>query len=96
MEVHGLISALIVGTIVGVLGQLAVPGKQTIKPWMTVGIGLIAALIGAALGKAFDWSWLPTALLQVALAALGVMLLAGMGRGATGTGTGTGRGSPRI
>lgn len=92
MEVSGLISALIVGTLIGVLGQLAVPGRQNIKPWMTVGIGLLSALIGGALGKAFDWSWLPTVLLQVALAALGVMLVAGMGKGAPGRGTG----APRL
>lgn len=96
MEVSGLISALIIGTVIGTLGQLAVPGRQHIKPWMTVGIGLLSALLGGALGKAFNWHAFPTALLQVGLAALGVLLLTGMARGASGTGTGTGTGSPRI
>ncbi|WP_238016913.1 GlsB/YeaQ/YmgE family stress response membrane protein [Dactylosporangium sp. AC04546] len=82
MTISGIISALIVGAIIGVLGRLAVPGKQSIPVWLTVAIGIVAALIGTAIARAFgyantpgiDWLELIT---QVVLAAVGVWAVAG-------------------
>jgi len=82
VHVSGIISALIVGLIIGALGRLVVPGKQDIPIWLTMLIGVVAALIGtfiaAALGVAttrgIDWIEL---ILQVLLAAGGVALVAG-------------------
>lgn len=83
MTVSGLISALIVGLIIGALGRLVVPGKQNIPIWLTMLIGVIAAIIGTFLANALgvgdtrgiDWIEI---VIQVALAAGGVALAAGM------------------
>ncbi|GAA1353999.1 GlsB/YeaQ/YmgE family stress response membrane protein [Saccharothrix algeriensis] len=83
MTVTGIISALIVGLIIGLLGRLVVPGKQRIPIWLTILIGVIAALIGTFLANALgvgdtngiDWI---EVFIQVALAAVGVSLAAGM------------------
>ena len=82
MEVTGFITAIVIGLIIGALGRLVVPGKQDIPIWLTMLIGVVAAIIGtfiaAALGVAdtpgIDWIEL---ILQVALAAVGVAIIAG-------------------
>lgn len=80
MTVSGIITAIIVGLIIGALGRLAVPGKQNIPIWLTIVIGIIAALIGSAIvgslrdTPGFDWIEF---IVQVLLAALGVALAAG-------------------
>jgi uncharacterized membrane protein YeaQ/YmgE (transglycosylase-associated protein family) len=81
MTVTGIISAIIVGLIIGALGRLVLPGKQDIPIWLTAVIGVVAALIGTFIvgslsdTKGFDWIEL---LVQVVLAAVGVALVAGM------------------
>jgi uncharacterized membrane protein YeaQ/YmgE (transglycosylase-associated protein family) len=80
-----IISAIIVGAIVGALGRLVVPGRQNISIWLTIAIGIVAALVGgliaSALGvgntKGIDWIKL---IIQIALAAIGVALVAGRAR----------------
>ena len=82
MTASGIISAIIIGLIIGALGRLVVPGRQPIPIWLTIVIGIAAALIGTwiayALGvgstPGIDWIEL---LLQIALAAVGVLLVAG-------------------
>ena len=84
MTVTGIISALIVGLIIGALGRLVVPGKQNIPLWLTLVIGVVAALLGTVIARAtgvadtkgFDWIEL---LFQIVLAAIGVALVAGVG-----------------
>jgi uncharacterized membrane protein YeaQ/YmgE (transglycosylase-associated protein family) len=90
MTVTGIITALIVGLIIGALGRLVVPGKQNIPIWLTLVIGVVAALLGTVIARAVgvsdtrgvDWIEL---LFQVVLAAIGVALVAGLGgrRGVT-------------
>ena len=83
MEVTGIITAIVIGLIIGALGRLVVPGKQDIPIWLTMLIGVVAAIIGtfiaAALGvddtPGIDWIEL---IIQVVLAAIGVALVAGM------------------
>ncbi|GAA0238616.1 GlsB/YeaQ/YmgE family stress response membrane protein [Cryptosporangium japonicum] len=82
MTIAGIISALLVGLIIGALGRLVVPGKQNIPIWLTIVIGIVAALLGTALARGigvadtrgFDWIEL---IFQVVLAAVGVSLTAG-------------------
>ena len=82
MTVTGIISAIIVGLIIGALGRLVLPGRQAIPIWLTILIGIAAAIVGtllaAAIGVAatrgIDWIEL---LIQIALAAVGVSLVAG-------------------
>jgi uncharacterized membrane protein YeaQ/YmgE (transglycosylase-associated protein family) len=83
MTVTGIIMALIVGLIIGALGRLVVPGKQNIPIWLTMVIGVVAALLGTVLARAvgvdktggIDWIEL---LFQVVLAAIGVALVVGI------------------
>jgi uncharacterized membrane protein YeaQ/YmgE (transglycosylase-associated protein family) len=84
MTVTGIITALIVGLVIGALGRLVVPGKQNIPIWLTMVIGVVAALLGTVIARAvgladtkgFDWTEF---LFQVVLAAVGVALVAGIG-----------------
>ncbi|MEV0392587.1 GlsB/YeaQ/YmgE family stress response membrane protein [Polymorphospora rubra] len=87
MTVTGIITALIVGLIIGALGRLVVPGRQNIPIWLTMLIGVGAALLGTVIARAagiatstagIDWAEL---LVQVVLAAIGVALVSGMGGG---------------
>ncbi|MFB7734382.1 GlsB/YeaQ/YmgE family stress response membrane protein [Streptomyces sp. NPDC056112] len=80
MEITGIISAIVIGLIIGVLGRLVVPGRQHIGVLWTILIGIVAALVGAAIASALgvadtkgvDWiEWL----IQIALAAVGVAAL---------------------
>ncbi|MGC4806796.1 GlsB/YeaQ/YmgE family stress response membrane protein [Micromonospora sp. DT233] len=83
MEVTGIITAIVIGLIIGALGRLVVPGKQTIPIWLTLVIGVVAALLGTLVASLFgvddtsgiDWIEL---LIQVVFAAIGVSIVAGM------------------
>jgi uncharacterized membrane protein YeaQ/YmgE (transglycosylase-associated protein family) len=87
MTVTGIITALIVGLVVGALGRLVVPGRQRIGLGLTLLVGVVAALLGTALARGLgiatttagiDWIEI---MFQVALAAVGVVLVANlMGR----------------
>jgi uncharacterized membrane protein YeaQ/YmgE (transglycosylase-associated protein family) len=85
VTVAGIISALIVGLIIGALGRLVVPGRQNIPIWLTMVIGVVAALLGTVVARALgiptntsgiDWLEL---LVQVVLAAIGVVLVVRFG-----------------
>jgi uncharacterized membrane protein YeaQ/YmgE (transglycosylase-associated protein family) len=86
MTASGIITAIIIGAIVGVLGRLVVPGRQYIGVWLTVIVGIIAALLGTVIANALgvnntpgvDWIEL---LIQVGLAAVGVAIVSGAGGG---------------
>ncbi len=82
MTVAGILSAIVVGLIIGALGRLVLPGRQNIPIWLTMVVGIVAALLGTAIARGagladtegVDWIEI---LIQVALAALGVALVAG-------------------
>lgn len=81
MTVTGIITAIVVGLIIGALGRLVVPGRQNIPIWLTMLIGVVAALLGTVLARAIGvntsgFSFVEL-LVQVALAALGVAVVAG-------------------
>jgi uncharacterized membrane protein YeaQ/YmgE (transglycosylase-associated protein family) len=80
MEIDGVISAIFIGIVIGVLGRLVVPGRQRIGVLWTIGVGIVAALVGSLLAaglgvddtKGVDWiEWL----IQIGLAAVGVAAL---------------------
>ncbi|MBX6357376.1 MAG: GlsB/YeaQ/YmgE family stress response membrane protein [Micromonosporaceae bacterium] len=83
MTVSGIISALIIGLIIGALGRLIVPGRQAIPIWLTILIGIGAALLGTAIARAAGLAdtngvdWLEV-FIQVLLAAIGVALVSGL------------------
>ena len=80
MEISGIISAIVIGIIIGVLGRLVVPGRQRIGILWTILVGIAAALIGSAIAGAFDVAdtdgvdWIEW-LIQIGLAAVGVAAL---------------------
>ncbi|MFK3979157.1 GlsB/YeaQ/YmgE family stress response membrane protein [Micromonospora sp. NPDC050397] len=82
MEISGIFTALVIGLVIGALGRLVVPGKQSIPIWLTLVIGILAALLGTIVAGALDVAdtrgpdWIELAL-QVGLAAVGVALAAG-------------------
>jgi len=80
MEISGVISAIIIGIVIGVLGRLVVPGRQHIGILWTIAIGIVAAFIGAFIAaglnvddtKGVDWiEWL----IQIGLAGVGIAAL---------------------
>jgi uncharacterized membrane protein YeaQ/YmgE (transglycosylase-associated protein family) len=80
MTVSGIISAIIVGLVIGALGRLVVPGKQNIPLWLTILIGIVAAIIGTWIASAIvdtDGFSIVELILQILLAAAGVALVAG-------------------
>ncbi len=83
MTAAGIISAIIVGLIIGVLGRLVLPGRQNIPMWLTIVVGIGAALLGTAIARGagiadtpgIDWTEI---LIQVVLAAVGIALVSGL------------------
>jgi uncharacterized membrane protein YeaQ/YmgE (transglycosylase-associated protein family) len=82
MTITGIISAILIGLVIGVLGRLVVPGKQHIPIWLTILVGIGAAFLGTVLARAvgiatategIDWLEL---LVQVVVAAIGVAIVA--------------------
>ncbi|WP_329403890.1 GlsB/YeaQ/YmgE family stress response membrane protein [Streptomyces melanogenes] len=77
MEISGLVSAIVIGIVIGVLGRLVIPGRQHIGFLWTILVGIVAALVGTAIAAGFGVAdtkgvdWIELAL-QIALAAVGV------------------------
>lgn len=83
MEIGGIFTALVIGLVVGALGRLVAPGKQNIPIWLTLLIGIVAALLGTIVAGLFGVAetdgpdWIELAI-QIAFAAVGVSLAAGV------------------
>ncbi|MFB4311937.1 GlsB/YeaQ/YmgE family stress response membrane protein [Actinomadura sp. GTD37] len=81
MNITGLITAIVIGAIIGALGRLLLPGRQPIGVILTVIVGIVAAIIGTAIAQkvgvattsGIDWIEL---VFQVGLAMIGVALVA--------------------
>lgn len=67
---------VLTGLIIGGLGRLVLPGRQEIGLLQTALIGIAASLLGGLLANIFDAGWVIRFLVAVALAAIGVTLLA--------------------
>jgi uncharacterized membrane protein YeaQ/YmgE (transglycosylase-associated protein family) len=78
MTIEGILGAIIIGLVIGVLGRLFAPGKQDIPIWLTILVGIVAALVGSAIvgglrnTNGIDWIEL---IVQIALAVAGVSLV---------------------
>ena len=80
MHVDGIISAIVIGAIIGVLARLVMPGRQNISILLTIIVGIVAAFIGTALARALgvdntpriDWIEI---ILQVVVAVVGVSIV---------------------
>jgi uncharacterized membrane protein YeaQ/YmgE (transglycosylase-associated protein family) len=85
MEVQDILSAILMGAIIGTLGRLALPGRQNIGVFVTLLIGIGAAVAGTLVVRQFDIAELPQKLwvlqwdwvllgIQVGVAAIGTAL----------------------
>ncbi|WP_432136952.1 MULTISPECIES: GlsB/YeaQ/YmgE family stress response membrane protein [unclassified Streptomyces] len=80
MEISGILSAIVIGVVIGVLGRLVVPGRQHIGVFWTILVGIAAAFVGTAIAagvgvadtRGVDWIELA---IQTGLAAVGVTAL---------------------
>ena len=76
MTATGIITAIVIGAILGVVGRAIAPGKQDIPIWLTIVVGIVAALLGTVIvgslrdTNGIDWVEL---LVQVVLAVVGVI-----------------------
>lgn len=83
MTIGGIIGAIIIGLIIGIIGRAIAPGRQNIPIWLTIVVGIVAAFIGTAIAQAFSVSstngidWIEL-LFQVVVAAVGVTLAANL------------------
>jgi uncharacterized membrane protein YeaQ/YmgE (transglycosylase-associated protein family) len=87
MEVNDILSAILMGAIIGTLGRLALPGRQNIGVFVTLLIGIGAAVAGTVVVRQFDivrlpeelwvlkWDWVVLGI-QVGVAALGTAIAA--------------------
>lgn len=84
MTVTGIITAIIVGAIIGALGRLVVPGRQPIPIWLTIIVGIVAAFVGTFIARALglptvtngiDWIEL---IVQIVVAAVFVVIAANL------------------
>jgi uncharacterized membrane protein YeaQ/YmgE (transglycosylase-associated protein family) len=78
--VFQIIWIIIAGLVIGLLAKAVVPGRQSIPLWLTVGLGIVGALVGNVLAAALgvrhtggvDWI---RHILQVGVAAVLVALV---------------------
>jgi uncharacterized membrane protein YeaQ/YmgE (transglycosylase-associated protein family) len=85
VTVEGILTAIIVGAIIGALGRLILPGRQPIGWLLTIVVGIVAAILGTFLARALGidtdgFSFLEL-VVQVVLAVIGVAIVAGAFRG---------------
>jgi uncharacterized membrane protein YeaQ/YmgE (transglycosylase-associated protein family) len=80
---YSIIGAIIVGLILGVLAKFVLPGRQAVPIWLTILVGIVAAIIGnyvaTLLGvrETFGFDWIRHGL-QLLFAVLGIGALAGV------------------
>lgn len=88
MQVTDFLSAALVGLVIGVLGRLVLPGRQRIGIFVTLLIGVGAAVLGTFVAEAFNvtdrapasfgrvtWDWIVLAI-QVGFAVVGTAIAA--------------------
>jgi len=79
---YSIIGAIIVGLILGVLAKLVMPGKQRVPLWLTILVGIVAAIVGnyvatlLGVAETFGFDWTRHGL-QLLFAVIGIGVLAG-------------------
>ncbi|WP_336208490.1 GlsB/YeaQ/YmgE family stress response membrane protein [Nonomuraea sp. LPB2021202275-12-8] len=87
--IGAIVSAVVIGAIVGALARLLVPGKQNMSIGLTLIVGIVAALLGTLIAQMLGWAdtkgidWIEH-ILQLVLAVVGVLIVARMTPGRTG------------
>ena len=88
MTAAGIITAIVIGAIIGLLARFVLPGRLAIGILLTIVIGILGALIGTWLAQqvgvattdGIDWIEI---LFQVGVAAVGIALVSGFSRRST-------------
>jgi uncharacterized membrane protein YeaQ/YmgE (transglycosylase-associated protein family) len=83
LTVGSIIWAIVAGLVLGVIAKLLIPGKQHVPLWLTIIVGIVAAILGnyiaGLLGVretgGIDWI---RHIIQVVVAVIGVGLVAGL------------------
>lgn len=70
MTFSGLLSAILVGLIIGAVARIVVPNSQPVGCFLTMLIGIVAAAVGAGIGYAQGWSFWLVVALQVLIGAI--------------------------
>ena len=80
-----IIGYIILGLIVGALGRLVVPGRNPIGLPMTIGLGIVGAVVGGLISHALGLGAVLTFVVAVLLAAVLVYALSGAASRRRGT-----------
>jgi uncharacterized membrane protein YeaQ/YmgE (transglycosylase-associated protein family) len=80
MQASGIVSAIVIGLIVGALGRLIVPGRQTIGILLTIVLGLVGTFVGGFIAYQFTTSFLIVFIVQVVVAAVLIALFSSVTR----------------
>ncbi|MDR8407186.1 GlsB/YeaQ/YmgE family stress response membrane protein [Nonomuraea sp. 3-1Str] len=86
--IGAIVSAVVIGAIIGALARLIVPGKQNMSIGLTLIVGIVAALLGTLIAQLAGWAdtkgidWIEH-ILQLVLAIAGVLLVSRMSTGRT-------------
>jgi uncharacterized membrane protein YeaQ/YmgE (transglycosylase-associated protein family) len=83
LDIGAVVSTILIGALIGVLGRMVLPGRQPIGFILTVLIGIGAAFAGTWIAAQFGYEnepgidWVPLAI-QVGVAAVGVGIVAAL------------------
>lgn len=81
MDIAGVLSAIVIGLVLGILGRMVAPGAQRIPIWLTILAGIAAAFVGTAIARAMGVEntegidWLEV-IIQIVMAAIAVSIAA--------------------
>lgn len=82
MATTGILTAIVAGIVLGVLGRLLVPGRQAIGWILTFALGIVGAFAGGFLAEGLGLTvWWHVFIVQAVVSALLVALAAGALRG---------------
>lgn len=85
ITVWDVIVYILAGLVIGVIARALLPGRQSMSIWMTIVIGVIAAVIG---GLLWEWifpdndgiAWIGSVIVGIVLVWLYAMMTGGRGR----------------
>ncbi|MBQ0902546.1 GlsB/YeaQ/YmgE family stress response membrane protein [Micromonospora sp. U21] len=84
MSITGLVTALLVGVTIGLLGRLIIPGRREAPIWLTVAVGVVAALAGTIVARLAGVDThalnLLAVIIEVGLAGIAVVLVVATAR----------------
>jgi uncharacterized membrane protein YeaQ/YmgE (transglycosylase-associated protein family) len=76
MSTGGIFTAILAGIVIGALGRLIIPGRQSIGWILTFALGLVGAFVGGFLAEGMDLDpWWQVLVVQAVVAAILVLLV---------------------